>query len=33
MEYQKIVNLLDTASSNASRFIQKKKKKWIEVYD
>ena len=27
MEYQKIVNLLNTASSNASRFNQKKKKK------
>ena len=25
MEYQKIVNLLDTASNNASRFNQKKK--------
>ena len=30
MEYQKITNLLDTASDNVSRFITRK---WVEVYD
>ena len=30
MEYQKIVNLLDTASDNVPRFITKK---WIKVHD
>ena len=30
MEYQKIINLLDTISDNVPRF---NAKKWIEVYD
>ena len=30
MEYQKIINLLDTTSDNVPRFITKK---WIEVRD
>ena len=30
MEYQKIINLLDTTSDNVPRFITKK---WIEVHD
>ena len=30
MEYQKIINLLDTRSDNAPRFINKK---WVEVHD
>ena len=30
MEYQKITNLLDTASDNVARFIIKK---WVEIYD
>ena len=30
MEYQKIINLLDTISDNVPRFITKK---WIEVHD
>ena len=30
MEYQKITNLLDTASDNVPRFINKR---WIEVRD
>ena len=30
MEYQKIINLLDTTSDNKPRFITKK---WVEVYD
>ena len=30
MEYQKIVNVLDTTSDNVPRFITKK---WIEVHD
>ena len=30
MEYQKIMNLLDTKSDNASRF---NTKKWMEVHD
>ena len=30
MEYQKIINLLDTRSDNKPRFITKK---WVEVYD
>ena len=30
MEYQKIINLLDTTSDNAPRF---NTKKWVEVYD
>ena len=30
MEYQKIINLLDTASDNVLRF---NTIKWIEVYD
>ena len=30
MEYQKIINLLDTTSDNVPRF---NAKKWIEVYD
>ena len=30
MEYQKIINLLDTTSDNVPRFIIKK---WVEVHD
>ena len=30
MEYQKILNLLDTAPETVPRFVTKK---WIEVYD
>ena len=30
MEYQKIINLLDTTTDNVPKFITKK---WIEVYD
>ena len=30
MEYQKITNLLDTASDNVPRFITKK---WVEIHD
>ena len=30
MEYQKVINLLDTTFDNVSKFIPKK---WIEVYD
>ena len=30
MEYQKIINLLDTTSDTVPRFVTKK---WIEVYD
>ena len=30
MEYQKITNLLETASDNVPRFITKK---WVEVHD
>ena len=30
MEYQKIKNLLDTATDNVPRFITKK---WVEVHD
>ena len=30
MEYQQIINLLDTTSDNVPRFITKK---WIEVHD
>ena len=30
MEYQKIINLLDTITDNVPKFITKK---WIEVYD
>ena len=30
MEYQKIINLLDTTSDNVPRFITKK---WIEAHD
>ena len=30
MEYQKILNLLDTTSDNVPRFVTKK---WIEVHD
>ena len=30
MEYQKIVNLLDTKSDSVSKFVTKK---WIEVHD
>ena len=30
MEYQKIINLLDTTTDNVPRFITKK---WLEIYD
>ena len=30
MEYQKIINLLDTTFDNVPRFITEK---WVEVYD